>query len=133
MRQLILSLLILAIFAGCRKNNEPDTVIVDLSIISATTPATAVQGQDIISQVRCSGSDLCYQFSNFEIKEMAARHFMIMAKGTYPNSKKGDIVCPQAIYYADTSLTIHTPAKGQYILNFFNHSLLIKSDTVQVN
>jgi hypothetical protein len=134
MRQIFLSFIILTIFAGCKKNdNEPDTVLVDLGIISTNTPMAVTQGQDIVSKVKCSGSDLCYRFAKFEINEIVNKQFEIKAKATYPNSKKGDIVCLQAIYYADTSLKINAATKGQYILKFYNNNLLFKADTVQVN
>jgi hypothetical protein len=134
MRQLFLSLVILTILGGCKKNDdEPATVLVDLGIIAATTPTTTTQGQDIVSAVRCSAPDLCYKFAKFEINETANRQFEIKAKATYPNSKKGDIVCAQAIYYADTSLKINAAAKGQYVLKFYNNNVLFKADTVKVN
>jgi hypothetical protein len=134
MRQIILSFLILAIFVTCKKhNNEPDTILVDLTIISTVTPITATLGQDIVSAIKCSAPDLCYKFAKFEVKEMATRQFEIKAKATYPDSKKGDIVCLEAIYYADTLLKINATTKGQYVLNFFNGNLFFKSDTVQVN
>jgi hypothetical protein len=104
MRKIFLSFLILAILAGCKKNYyQPDTVLVDLGIIFTMTATTTTQGQEI------------------------------KAKGTYPNSNKADIVCLQAIYYADTSLKINATTKGQYVLKFYNNNLLFKADTVQVN
>lgn len=125
MRHLFFLLLIFTVAAGCKKNsNEPDTVVVDLTIISTTTPTTATQGQNIISNVRCSGPDLCYKFLRMDVKESGTRQFEIKAKATYPNSKKGDIVCAQAIYYVDSSITINATTKGQYILKFYNSNTL---------
>ena len=125
---------LLIVFISCNKvSNEPDTISVDLAIISTNTPKTILQGQDILSNVICSGSNLCYAFSNFEINETQPKIFDIKAKGTLPNSKKRDVVCLQAFYYKDTTLKINTSTKGQYILKFYNNNLLSKSDTVQVN
>ena len=125
--------IVLIFLNGCTKANEPDTVFVDLTFISTNTPSIGIQGQDIISNVRCFGPDLCYKFSKFEITETTIGHFDIKAKSTYPNSKKGDVVCLQAIYNIDTSIKINAVTKGQYILRFLNFNGLFKSDTVRVN
>jgi hypothetical protein len=134
MKQISLLLIILILFLSCGKTPvEPDSISVDLTIIATNSPTTQIQGQDIISNAKCSGSDLCYRFSKFEISETAIREFAIKAKATHPNCSKGDCVCLQAIYYADTSVNIKTATKGQYILRFYNNNLLFKADTVQVN
>jgi hypothetical protein len=135
MRQaLFFSLLVLIFFPGCHKDNrQPDTVLIDMSIISTNTPESLAPGQDIISNVKCSGTDLCYHFSKFDIKESAPAAYEIRAKAIYPNCSQGDCVCLDAMYYADTSLSIHTPVKGQYILKFFSNNVFFKADTVRVN
>jgi hypothetical protein len=134
MRQIFFFFIIFIALSSCSKTTyEPDTVIVDLSIVSTNTPSTQVQGQHIVSNIKCSAPDLCYRFLNFEIKETANKIFEISAKGTYPNAKKGDVICAQAIYYKDTTVSILTPVKGQYILKFYNNKAIFKSDTVQVN
>ena len=128
MKKLIFILCVL-LFSGCKKDNTTGTNLVDLTIISTNTPKSLVQGQDIISNVRCSGSNLCYSFSNFEISETSPKIFNIRAMGTYP---RGEPVCLLAIYYKDTAVTIKAPGIGRYILRFYNNSLLWKSDTVEV-
>jgi hypothetical protein len=134
MRQIIIFLIIFFFFSSCKKRHvEPDKVTVDLTIIKTNTPITQTQGQDIISNIKCTGSDLCFHFSNFEINETKPREFSIKAKATYPNCSIGDCVCLQAIYNVDTTVNIKTITNGQYILRFYNNNLLFKTDTVQVN
>lgn len=124
----------LLILVSCKKNaSEPDAVLVDLSIISTITPRTTTQGQEIVSNIKCSASNLCYEFLKFEIQETESRHFAIKAMATYPNPRKGNFACPQAIYYADTTLKIMTTTRGKYLLEFYNDNLLFKIDTVLVN
>ena len=133
MPRIIVSFIIIIFLNSCTKNKEPDTVLTDLIFISTNTPTAGIQGQDIISIVKCYGPNLCYKFSKFEIIETTLRQFQIKAKATYPNSNKGDIVCLQAIYTVDTTVKINAATKGQYILRFYNPNGLFKSDTVQVN
>jgi hypothetical protein len=134
MRQIIFLFIILTLLGACKKRDiQPDTISVDLTIIKTNTPTTQVQGQEIISNVKCSGSDLCFKFSKFDIRETKPREFAIKAKSTYPNCSIGDCVCLQAIYYIDTTVNIKTTTSGQYILRFYNSNFLFKSDTVQVN
>jgi hypothetical protein len=119
---------------ACQKTgSEPDTILTDLTIIATNTPNDINQGQDIVSHVRCSGPNLCYSFAKFEIREMGQGQFEIKAKAHYPNPKKGDIICLQAVYYVDTVLHIKAPASGQYLLKFMNNQQLFKTDTVRVN
>ncbi len=122
-----------ASFACNKTANAPDRILVDLSFINTSTPKTQLNGQDIISAIRCSGENLCYNFSNFEIKKITAREFEIHAKGTFPNNAKGDVVCLDAIYYKDTTVRINTTTTGKYLLHFYNHNYLFKTDTVEVN
>jgi hypothetical protein len=133
-RSIITSFCFIFFLLSCKKiTTEPDTIVVDLSIIAASSPASQIQGQDITSNVRCSGNNLCYKFLKFETKEITARNFEIRAKATYPNAQKGDIVCADAIYNIDTTLKINASVKGQYLLKFYNGSNLFKVDTAQVN
>jgi hypothetical protein len=134
MRQIIFLSIILTLLGACKEREiQPATISVDLTIIQTNTPTTQAQGQEIISNVKCSGSDLCFKFSKFEISETKPREFAIKAKSTYPNCSIGDCVCLQAIYYIDTTVNIKTSTKGQYILRFYNSNFLFKSDSVQVN
>ncbi len=124
-------LLFLGIIVSCDKPKaEAETTEVDLTIISANTVATATQGQDIVSAIKCIGSDLCYQFSHFEINQTKEREFDIRTKGTYPIMP---IACPLAIYYKDTTLRIPAETKGMYILRYYNQTVLFESDTIPVN
>jgi len=108
-----------------------DTVLVDLTILSTATPANISQGQNIVSNVRCAGSNLCYNFAKFEVAETGARQFEIKAKSTFPTGS--DIGCFEAIYYKDTTFEIKNPASGQYVLKFLNNNQIFKIDTVQVD
>ena len=134
MYKILFFLFIICFSCSCKKtNNIPDTIITDLAIVNTTTPATQTLGNDITSTVKCSGSDLCYRFLNFEIKQIANTKFEVRAKGTCPNAAKGDVICLQAIYYKDTIFKITPSLKGQYIIQFYNQTSLFKTDTVQVN
>jgi hypothetical protein len=136
MRQLFFSFLVLAIFDSCVKNSSepvPDTILIDMPIISTNTPATQIQGQDIVSNVRIAATNGCVLFSRIDIKEIAIRQFDIRAKATFPYRKDGEIACTAIYYTVDTTARINTISKGQYILRFYNKNLLFKSDTVQVN
>jgi len=134
MRQIVLTFLTMTFMIACSKSTvDPDTFLVDLTFLSTNTSNNVIQGQDIVSNVRCLGPDLCYKFSKFEITETAVKQFEIRAKSTYPNPKNGDIVCLQAIYYKDTTVKINASTKGKYILKFLNNNQLFKADTVQVN
>jgi hypothetical protein len=120
--------MVMACTKPCLPKNEEKK---DLMIVGVTTPATVEKGNQIVSQVRCEGQDLCYSFSNFEIKESGVRQFEIRAKANYPAHK--NVVCGMAIYVADTVVKIDADGKGQYILQFYNANQLFKSDTVVVN
>ncbi len=134
MRQLFSLLIVLAAFTGCSKENrEPDFNLVDLSVVSTNLPAQVPKDQEIAINGTWSGSDLCYHFSHFEIKEAAPRTFDIRAKATYPNGKKRDVICLQAVYYFDTTIKINPSTTGQYLLRYYNGTQVTKTDTVQVN
>lgn len=132
MKKIFATIAFIALGLACNKPHHTEsTVIVDLSIIAAQTALSGTPGQDIISIVKCAGTDLCYKFSHFEIHEGPARVFSITARATYPSG--GDIACPQAIYYKDTSVIIHPITTGQYILKFYNDDQLFKADTIEIN
>ena len=127
MKHFFLLFTALTLLIGCKKNNnEPDTILADLSIVSTITPSTIIQGQDILVKVGCTGSDLCYKFARFDINEISSRQFEVKTKATYPNSKKGDVVCPDVIYHVDTSFKINASARGQYIFKFYNKNLFLR-------
>ncbi|PVD50620.1 hypothetical protein DC498_18670 [Terrimonas sp.] len=140
MRRIFTLILTLMFLCACNKLAvEPDiksvvtsdTVLVDLTILSTVTPSNIIQGQNIISNVRCFGSNLCYNFAKFEVLETSPRQFEIKAKSTYPTGR--DIGCFDAIYYKDTTFEINTPASGQYVLKFLNNNQIFKTDIVQVD
>ena len=134
MRKSLGLLLPILFLLACQKTvSEPDTIITELSTVATATPAAINLGQDIVSRVRCSGPNFCYSFAKFEVRETGQGQFEISAKAHYPNPKKGDIICLQAIYYIDTVLHIKAPARGQYLLKFINNHQLFKTDTIQVN
>ena len=118
------------LFAGCTKPLKIDNTPVNLTIIKTETPQTQKQDENIISQVTCSGENLCYQFTNFVVNQTAQTEYEIRAMGNYPNYPTE---CLQAIYYEDTTVKIDAAVKGQYLLHFINHNTIFKTDTVQVN
>lgn len=132
-RCLVLLLPLLFLLACQKTGSEPDTILTELSIVATATTVYINQGQDIVSRVRCSGPNFCYSFAKFEIRETVQGQFEISAKAHYPNPKKGDIICLQAVYYIDTVLRIKNQARGQYLLKFINNQQLFKTDTVRVN
>jgi hypothetical protein len=118
------------LFSSCTKPLKMDEAPVNLTIIKTETPLTQTQGKDIVSQVTCSGANLCYHFTNFQVNETGQREYEIYAMGTVPNHLTE---CAQTIYYKDTTVKINAAVKGQYLLHFFNYNALFKTDTVQVN
>ena len=135
MRQLsIFMILFASVFCSC--NKKEDTVKTFdgiLPIVSTSTPTTASVGQDIISNVRCelpsiSGSVI---FKGFDIKEVTARRFNLNAKALYKDWIT-QIGMP-VMWTLDTTSNIKAMTAGQYILNFYDSTQLVKSDTVQVN
>lgn len=136
MKQLFFIFLVLIIHESCVKKStgpDSDTISIDLLIISTNTPATQIQGQDIVSTVRCAATDGCQNFSRIEIKKTGIRQFEIRAKGTFPYRKDGQIVCTLMYTEFDTTARIYASEKGQYVLNFHYRNVFFKSDTVQVN
>jgi hypothetical protein len=126
---LVAGIFTVALFACLKPRNE--NKLVDLTIISTTTPSTQIAGQEIISAASCRGANLCYKFSKFEIKEITQRQFEIRAKATFPKGK--NIVCAEAVYNVDAESRIRTTTAGEYLLQFYNQQVLLKTDTVQVN
>jgi len=127
--KLICFLLMMVLITACDKPIISDTEFRDLSFVQTTTPSNVALNQSIVSQVKVSGSDLCYHFAYFTVSQ---QQFLvdIHAKGTYP-TKPG--ACPQAIYYKDTTISVPANTVGKYVLRFYNGDVLFKSDTVQVN
>ena len=70
-------------------------------------------------------------FKNFDIKEISAQQLNITAIALYKDWNT-QIAMP-VMWTIDTTASIKTTTIGKYILNFYNSSLLFKSDTVQVN
>jgi hypothetical protein len=129
MKTVYLLLLTTFFIVACDKPVESDIQFTELSFTQTNTPATTTLGQNILSSVRVSGSDLCYGFAYFTVNQ---QQFLtdIHAIGTYPAKPT---YCPQALYHKDTTLSIPANAAGKYILRFYNGSQLFKADTVQVN
>jgi len=117
------------LLGACDKPIISDRVFTDLNIVQTTTPKTGNLNQNIVSNIKVSGPDLCYRFAYFTVNK---QQFLIdvNAKGTYPAKPVG---CSAAVYYDDTTLSVPVTAAGRYILRFFNGGQLFKSDTVQVN
>ncbi|MEJ7738893.1 MAG: hypothetical protein WKF97_15825 [Chitinophagaceae bacterium] len=129
MRQNLFLAYICTILLACTKPDDVKKIIEDnLDIISTTTPASIVKGQEIISTIQCQGPNLCYSFHRLEITETSPRQFEIRAKAHVQGS-----VCAMALYRVDTVARIPALTSGQYLLRFYNASRLFKTDTVQVN
>lgn len=131
MKYFVIVMLSLAACTKAAKVNQ-GAIIADLDIKTTATPASVSQGQTIVSRVLSSGLNLCYKFSHFEISKTGERQFTIRSKATFPDAQKSDVVCAEAIYYKDTTLSIQTDVKGQYLLHFYNKDQLFKTDAVVV-
>ena len=108
-------------------------LIIFIPIISARTPTTINLGQAIASRVKMGFFEYHadVSFLNFEIKETAARRYDIRGKAFYDNILNG-ISLPVVLTF-DTTLLIHPPSVGQYLLRFYKNQHLVQVDTVQVN
>lgn len=130
----LLVILFALTYSSCNKKEDiVKTFNGNLPIVSTSTPATTPIGQNIISNVRCELSSISGSviFQGFDIKEVSTRHFTLNAKALYKNWNM-QITMP-VIWTLDTTSSIKTLTTGQYILNFYNSTQLVKSDTVQVN
>ena len=114
---------------ACDKPIISDISFKDLDIAQTNTPKTGIANQNIISHIKVSGPDLCYNFAYFTVNK---QQFLvdIHAIGTYPTKPVG---CATALYYKDTTLSVPVGSPGTYVLRFYNGSQLFKSDTVRVN
>lgn len=130
MKQVFTIFLAMAFFSCHKDVTETGNNLVDLIFTSTNTPQTVSKGGDIISSVKCYGPDLCYRFAKFDIKETRARQFDIRAKATYPENNS--VVCAQALYKVDTTVSINATTSGLYVLRFFHNNTLFKADTVEV-
>lgn len=131
----ILTICCLILFSCNKKQDEPlvKTFTGDLPIVQTNTPATAIAGQNIRTNVRCgltymSGS---LHFQGFDIQETTPRNFSVYAKALYEDWHSQ--IAFQVMMEFDTVATIKTTTAGMYILQFYNAKKLFKSDTVLVN
>lgn len=135
MKHLSLSILLFTLtFYSCTKKEDiAKTFNGNLPIVSTSTPTTALVGQNIISKVRCELSSISGTviFQGFDIKETSTRQFNLTAKALYKDWNT-QITMP-VIWTLDTTTNINATTSGRYILNFYNSTQLVKSDTVQVN
>ena len=90
-------------------------------------------GQDIISKVHFELNSISGDviFQGFDIKEIATRQFNLNAKALYKDWNTQ--ISSDMIMTFDTTVSVKATMTGQYILNFYNSTKLVKSDTVQVN
>ncbi len=121
---------------GCKKNdrNERPTSKTDyIPIVSANSPAQVTQGQPIQSRVKCGFTEYFADitFLNFEVKQSLPRQYDIRAKAFY-NNIIYDYSLPILMTF-DTTLTLETSSKGQYLLKFYSFQQWVETDTVQVN
>ena len=135
MKQLSLLIILSALtFYSCNKKEDiVKTFDGNLPIVSTSTPTTALVGQNIISNVRCELSSISGSviFQGFDVKEVTTRQFNLNAKALYKDWNT-QITMP-VIWTLDTTSSIKATSTGKYILNFYNSTQLVKSDTVQVN
>ena len=130
---LLIVLFTLTFYSCTKKEDIVKTFSGNLPIVSTSTPTTALLGQNIISTVRCELSSISGSviFQGFDIKETATRQFNLTAKALYKDWNS-QISMP-VIWTLDTTSNINATTIGRYILNFYNSTQLVKSDTVQVN
>lgn len=130
---LLIVLFTLTFYSCTKKEDTVKTFNGNLPIVSTSTPTTALVGQNIISNVRCELSSISGSviFQGFDIQETAPRQFNLTAKALYKDWNT-QITMP-VMWTLDTTSNINATKTGLYILNFYNSSQLVKSDTVQVN
>ncbi len=135
MRMLPLLVILFVGITSCEKSNDQPKSKTDyIPINAATTPSTIALGQSIRSRVNCGFHDKVADitFLNFEVKESAPKQFEIRARAFYDNIRYGN-TSTLTVDTFDTTLTLPTVTTGQYILKFYSNSLLVETDTVQVN
>ena len=130
---LLIVLFTFSFYSCSKKEDIVKTFNGNLPIVSTSTPTRALVGQNIISNVRCELSSISGSviFQGFDIKETATRQFNLTAKALYKDWNL-QISMP-VIWTLDTTLNINATTTGRYILNFYNSTQLVKSDTVHVN
>ena len=130
---LLIVLFTFSFYSCSKKEDIVKTFNGNLPIVSTSTPTRALVGQNIISNVRCELSSISGSviFQGFDIKETATRQFNLTAKALYKDWNL-QISMP-VIWSLDTTSNINATTTGRYILNFYNTTQLVKSDTVQVN
>lgn len=119
---------------SCKKNEDiVKNFTGNLPIVLTNSPTTATVGQNIISNVRCELTSLSgsVYFQNFDIREISTKEIDITANALYKDWNT-QLAMP-VMWTLDTTASIKTTIAGKYVLNFYNSSLLFKSDTVQVN
>ena len=130
---LLIVLFTFSFYSCSKKEDIVKTFNGNLPIVSTSTPTRALVGQNIISNVRCELSSISGSviFQGFDIKETATRQFNLTAKALYKDWNL-QISMP-VIWSLDTTSNINATTTGRYILNFYNSTQLVKSDTVHVN
>ncbi|MBC7423006.1 MAG: hypothetical protein H7334_06070 [Ferruginibacter sp.] len=130
---LLIVLFTLTVYSCTKKEDIVKTFNGNLPIVSTSTPIRALVGQGIITNVRCELSSISGSviFQGFDIKETATRQFNLTAKALYKDWNS-QISMP-VIWTLDTTSNINATTTGRYILNFYNSTQLVKSDTVEVN
>jgi hypothetical protein len=133
MKKLILLLILSGTLfsTGCEKQEEENDCLADLIITKVTYPLHIISEPGITFVLDCYGPNLCYSFSEVQVKNVGANTFEIKAKATVPCEK--DLVCAQAIYEAQPAKSILNLAPGNYTLRFFNGNSLFKEEVVRVN
>ncbi len=129
-----ISILFCLFFLSCSKKDSVNESFVSyIEIDSTNTVKNMLVGQNITSRVRLVIPSIISNmtFLGFEIIENPVKAFSIKAKVLF-KPWKGQVSLP--VYQTfDTTLSIITSLTGRHILNFYNSTALLKSDTVQVN
>lgn len=133
MRSLSVTILALLLFS-CAKENKPKKPLYGyIEIYSAKTAKVIELGHNITSTVTLVEPQLYgdLTFLGFEIIENPAKVFSIKAKALFKPWEQ-QILLP--VYQTfDTTISLKTRSPGLHILNFYSSTVLLKSDTVQVN
>ncbi len=132
MKKILFAILALTVLSCEKQNSElKNEFESDLSFQSVTAVTEGDANGKIEAAATLVGPNLCYTFTHFEVSTTRPNQFDIYAKGNVPTQSQ---ICAQAIYQKDTTLSIAKPARGTYVLNFWNPgNKLFKSETVIVN
>lgn len=122
------------IVLSCKKS-APEEILEQptaIEIAATNTVKTASLGQNITSTVTLAIPSITgdVTFLGFNVVETSTKVFSVKVKEIYKPWPNG-IALPMYQSF-DTTLNIQTKLAGQHVLNFYNGTQLLKSDTVRV-